>query len=104
MWLCVTCLAVPIIATLGGFTSGERFGCIQGAGCRWGPHFRPLPLLVVAYVAISGDWTSFLVQVSASPLVGLKVKIIIIIIIVSRDTIGMRVGLSAWEDDSNSNK
>ena len=36
-----------------------------------GPHFRPLPLLVVAYVAISGDWTSFLVQVSASLLVGL---------------------------------
>ena len=29
---------------------------------------------------------------------------IIIIIIVSRDTIGMRVWLSAWEDDSNSNK
>ena len=63
---------IPIIATLGGFTSGERFGCIQGTGCGRGPHFRPLPLLAVAYVAISGDWTSFLVQVSVSPLVGLN--------------------------------
>ena len=25
-------LAVPIIAMLGGFNSGEHFGCIQGAG------------------------------------------------------------------------
>ena len=38
----------------------------------WGPHFQPLPLLAVAcYVAITGDWSSSLVQVSASPLVGL---------------------------------
>ena len=28
----------------------------------------------------------------------------LVIIIVSRDTIGMRMGLSAWRDDSNSNK
>ena len=67
----MTCLAVPVIATLGGFTSGEHFDCIQGAGCGQGPHFRPLPLLAAAYVAITGDWTSFLEQVSASPLVGL---------------------------------
>ena len=69
----------PLGVWLGGLSRGvascDMFGSTDhchawGLHFGRGPHFRPLPLLAVAYVAISGDWTSFLLQVSASPLVG----------------------------------